>query len=118
MQMFVEPVAVYIHRDPVDFRKAINGLAIIVEDAMTLPPMSGAIYVFCNRRRDKLKILYWDRTGFALWYKRLEQQKFKWPRRLNESVITLTEQQLHWLLDGYDITKMQPHVTLSYQTLL
>ena len=118
MQMFVEPVAVYIHRDPVDFRKSINGLAIIVEDAMTLSPMSGAVYVFCNKKRDKLKILYWDRTGFALWYKRLEQHKFKWPRRLSEPVITLTEQQFHWLLEGYDITRMHPHVTLDYQTLL
>ncbi len=66
----------------------------------------------------KLKLLYWDRTGFALWYKRLEQAKFQWPRRMHEDVIALTEDQLHWLLDGYDITKMQSHAALHYQTLL
>ncbi|MCK4866379.1 MAG: IS66 family insertion sequence element accessory protein TnpB [Gammaproteobacteria bacterium] len=50
--------------------------------------------------------MYWDKTGFALWYKRLEQEKFKWPRKNGEAVLSLTEIQLHLLLDGYDITKM------------
>lgn len=118
MQMFREVAAVYLHREPVDFRKSINGLAVLVEGGMGLSALSGALFVFCNRKRDKLKILYWDRTGFALWYKRLEQDRFKWPRRLSEPVITLREDQLHWLLDGYDIARMQPHATLHYQTLL
>jgi transposase len=113
----VEPVAVYLHREPVDFRKSINGLAVIVEAEMGLAPLSGALYVFCNRQRDKLKLLYWDASGFALWYKRLEQEKFKWPRRVEQDVIELSEQQLHWLLGGYDITRLQPHRTLHYQHL-
>ena len=112
--MFVEPVAVYLHREPVDFRKSINGLAVIVEAEMAMAPLSGALYVFCNRMRDKLKLLYWDASGFALWYKRLEQEKFKWPRRWPDQVIELSEQQLHWLLGGYDITRMQPHRSLHY----
>ena len=116
--MFRHVRAVYVHREPVDFRKSINGLAVLVEHAMALSPLGGALFVFCNQMRDKLKILYWDNTGFALWYKRLEQDKFKWPRRLSEPVITLSEDQLHWLLDGYDITTMQPHRPLHYQTLL
>ena len=114
MQMFVDVSAVYLHRAPVYFRKSINGLSVIVESEMSLSPLSGALFVFC----DKLKLLYWDKSGFALWYKRLEQEKFKWPRRLSEDVIELNEVQLHWLLEGYDITKMQPHAHLSYQTLL
>ena len=118
MQMFVDIGAVYLHREPVDFRKSINGLSVIVESEMALSPLSGALFVFCNKKRDKLKLLYWDRTGFALWYKRLEQEKFKWPRRRRETTIELTEGQLHWLLQGYDITKMQPHAALRYQTLL
>jgi transposase len=118
MRMFREVVTVYLHRAPVDFRKSINGLASIVEAAMALSALSGALFVFCNHKHDKLKILYWDNTGFALWYKRLERDKFKWPRRLSEPVITLSEDQLHWLLDGYDITTMQPHRPLHYQTLL
>ena len=71
--------SVYLHRDFVDFRKSINGLAGIVEAELELPVMNGALFVFCNKGRDKLKILYWDKTGFALWYKGLEKDKFKWP---------------------------------------
>lgn len=118
MRMFVDVSAVYLHRMPVDFRKSINGLSVIVESEMSISPLNGALFVFCNKKRDKLKLLYWDNTGFALWYKRLEQAKFNWPRRLNETVIELDEMQLHWLLDGYDITQMKPHVHLNYQTLL
>ncbi len=118
MQMFVDVGAVYLHREPVDFRKSINGLSVIVESEMALSPLSGALFVFCNKKRDKLKLLYWDKSGFALWYKRLEQDKFRWPRRMRETVIVLTEGQLHWLLQGYDITKMQPHRALNYQTIL
>jgi len=118
MQMFREVAAVYLHCEPVDFRKSINGLSVIVEAEMALSPFSGAVFVFCNRRRDKLKLLYWDKSGFALWYKRLEQAKFKWPRRMQESVITLSEQQLHWLLSGLDITRMQPHQALRYSHVL
>ena len=58
--MFSEVSAVYLHREPVDFRQSINGLSAVVEGAMGLSPLSGAVFVFCNRRRDKLKILYWD----------------------------------------------------------
>ena len=118
MEMFREVSAVYLHREPVDFRKAINGLSLIVEQSMSLSPFSGAVFVFSNRRRDKLKVLYWDRSGFALWQKRLEKEKFKWPRRWPDAVISLSEQQLHWLLDGYDITRMQAHHPLHYSSVL
>ena len=118
MEMFREVSAVYLHREPVDFRKAVNGLSLIVEQSMSLSPFSGAVFVFCNRGRDKLKLLYWDRSGFALWYKRLEKEKFKWPRRWPDAVIHLSEQQLHWLLDGYDITRMQAHYPLHYSSVL
>jgi len=65
--------------------------------------LSGAVFVFCNKSRDKLKILYWDNTGFALWYKRLDKHKFKWPKNLSADTLNLTEQQLHCLLSGYDV---------------
>src|SRR5690554_2705992 len=104
MKMFVEPPAIYLYKQPVDFRKSINGLSAIVEAEMDRSPFSGAVFVFCNRQRDKLKVLYWDKTGFCLWYKRFEKAKFKWPRNMPGSTITLTEQQWAWLLDGLDIT--------------
>ena len=61
-----------------DMRKSINGLSVLV-DEYDLDPFSGNLFAFCNRRRDKLKILYWDYNGFCLWYKRLEQHCFRWP---------------------------------------
>mgnify|MGYP000503245426 CR=1 FL=1 len=94
---------VYLHRDFVDFRKSINGLANIVEAELELPIMSGALFVFCNKGRDKLKVLYWDKTGFALWYKRLEKDKFKWPTKLSAPTMNLSEQQFNWLLSGFDV---------------
>lgn len=117
MRLFHEVPSVYLHRDPVDFRKAINGLVLIIEGEMELSPYSDALFLFCNRRRDKLKAVYWDETGFCLWYKRLEKAKFKWPRTFNDDVIELTEEQLHWLLRGFDLARMQSHATLKYDAV-
>jgi len=114
MKMFVDVPQVYLHREAVDFRKSVNGLSLIVEQGMKLSPLSDALFVFCNKRRDKLKILYWQKNGFCLWYKRLEQDKFKWPKKWKNEVINLSEQQLHWLLSGYDITKLKGHQTLVF----
>ncbi|ECZ0256039.1 TPA: IS66 family insertion sequence element accessory protein TnpB [Salmonella enterica subsp. enterica serovar Hvittingfoss] len=117
MKMFLDIPQVYLHRLPVDFRKSINGLALLVEQQMALSPFSGALFVFCNRRRDKIKVLYWDSTGFCLWYKRLEQQRFRWPARMEGDTLILDEQQWHWLLEGIDITKMKRHTPLSYTSV-
>jgi transposase len=108
MRCFIETPNIYLHIDVVDFRKSINGLALIVEQELNRDPFCEEIYVFCNRGRDKLKILYWDKTGFALWYKRLEKSRFKWPRVIKPNAYQIDEQQLHWLLDGYDIIGHQP----------
>jgi len=108
MKLLADVGEVYLHRDAVDFRKSINGLVLIVEQEMALSPFADALFVFCNKGRDKLKLIYWDRTGFCLWYKRLEKEKFKWPRRSQEPVLNLTEQQWQWLLSGYDIEGHQP----------
>lgn len=102
MRCFVNPSAVYLYRCPVDFRKSINGLALIVEQELGFDPFNAGLYLFSNRARDKIKILYWDKTGFALWYKRLEKARFKWPAHCND-IFEISEQQLHRLLEGYDI---------------
>ena len=115
MHMFQDPLAVYLHRESIDFRVGIDGLAARVEQTMGLSPLTGALFLFTNRRRDRVKILYWDQTGFALWIKRLEAARFAWPRKVAEAVLTLSEQELQWLLAGYDITLMKPHPSLVYQ---
>lgn len=114
MKMFVEPSDIYLHLEAVDFRKSINGLIVVVEQQLELSPFMDALFLFSNKKRDKLKILYWDKTGFALWYKRLEKQRFKWPRDDQLSRLVLSEQQLTWLLDGYDIIGHRP---LTYQAV-
>ena len=118
MKMFVEPPAIYLYKQPVDFRKSINGLTAIVEAEMDRSPFSGAVFVFCNRQRDKVRALYWDKTGFCLWYKRLEKNKFKWPRKLSGDVLNLSEQQWQWLLEGLDITLMKGHQPLHFSATI
>lgn len=109
---------VYLCRDAVDFRKGINGLSVLVEEALCLDPFSDHLFVFCNRGRNRIKILYWERNGFCLWQKRLEKSRFHWPRRADDEVITLTSQQLNWLLDGYDIARLKPHEKLHFSSVL
>ena len=127
MQWLAAPV--YVHRAPVDFRKSINGLVVIVQEAMLISPFAEALFVFgrflllqnlhsChpgnrNRHRDKIKILYWDKNGFCLWYKRLEQDKFKWPRS-GDTVLHVSAEQFSWLLRGLDIAKLTPHAAQYY----
>ena len=108
---------IYLHREPVDFRKSINGLSIIVEQKMELSPFNSSIFVFINKHRDKLKILYWDNTGFCLWYKRLEKAKFKWPKKHHHKTIELNHEQMDWLLRGFDISNIKPHASLHFDSL-
>jgi transposase len=105
---------VYLHREPIDFRSGINSLAIIVEQSMGLSPFERAVFAFCNRRRNRIKLLFYDRCGFVMLLRRLEEDKFHWPRR-PQSVMTLSTEQLHWLLDGIDIEAVRRHPDRQYR---
>ena len=108
---------VYIYRHPVDMRRGIHGLVVLVESVLRLNPFSSQLFVFCNRRRDLVKMVVWERNGFCLWMKKLEKDRFKWPRSMSEDVITLDGQQLNWLLDGYDLAVMKSHRSLHYRSV-
>ncbi len=110
-------VPVYLYTGIVDMRKSINGLAAIVEQELELNPMTETLFVFCNRGRDKIKMLYWERNGFVLWYKRLEKQRFKWLQQANRDPVVLTGYQLNLLLDGLDIFNNKPHESLIYSSI-
>lgn len=111
-------VPVYLYRSAVDMRKSINGLSVLVEQEMKLSPFDPALFVFCNRTRDKIKLLYWERNGFVLWYKRLEKQRFKWLKPVTgELHLAVDGYQLNLLLDGLDIFHNKPHETLFYQSV-
>jgi transposase len=105
---------VYLHREPIDFRAGMNSLVTLVEQTMQLDPFSRAVFAFHNRGRDRIKLLLYDRSGFWLLMKRLEADRFAWPRQ-PQAVIELTTEQLHWLLDGIDIEAMRRHPARSYR---
>ena len=106
--------AVYLHQGAVDFRKSINGLASLVEHGLGMDAFADALFVFANWRRDRIKILRWDVNGFWLLHKRLEKDRFIWPQG-ELGVVTLSVEQLHWLLKGVDIQALRGHRATSYQ---
>ena len=106
---------VFIHRDAVDMRKAINGLSEIVEHAEMGNLMEPHLFIFSGRRKNTIKILYFDRSGFCLWMKRLEENKFPWPKKSLDVVVSITPEQLGWLLEGYDVFRMKPFAELNYE---
>jgi len=106
------PKRVFLALGSTDMRKSINGLSILVERTMEMNPFDGDLFVFCNRRRNMIKILYWDKNGFALWHKRLERHRFHWPTT-TEQIVSLKAQELEWLLAGLDYTRA--HERLSYR---
>ncbi|MCP3720840.1 IS66 family insertion sequence element accessory protein TnpB, partial [Paraburkholderia sp. CNPSo 3281] len=109
-----DDLKVYLYREPIDFRAGINTLAALVAESMQLDPLARAVYAFHNRKRDRVKLLLYERTGFWLMLRRLEEDHFVWPRR-HQEVIELTTQQLHWLLDGIDIDALRRHPVRRYQ---
>lgn len=119
-------ITIYVAQEPVDFRLGINGLSTMVEATLRFDPFSRNLFCFTNKRRNQIKVLYWQRSGFCLWLKRLEEEKFKWPTHLaalvsetaRPPVVTLSEAQFLWLLDGLDLRHLKPHRALEYRSVL
>ena len=91
-----------------DLRKSIDGLSAIVSAVFEMDPFSEQWFAFCNRGRDKLKILRWDHNGFWLYYRRLEKGRFKWPVKTG-AALSISRRQLQWLLDGLNIEQPKAH---------
>lgn len=108
---------VWLAAGSTDMRKSIDGLAAIVKYEMGLNPLEPAIFVFCGRRRDRIKLLYWDVNGFWLLYKRLEKGCFRWPTAGTESVL-ITRRQLAWLLDGLHVEQRQAHKPVNASVVI
>ncbi|MGZ3745501.1 MAG: IS66 family insertion sequence element accessory protein TnpB [Pseudobdellovibrionaceae bacterium] len=106
---------VLIHRDPVDMRMAINGLSALVETSGMGVLMEPHLFVFAGKRRNVIKVLYFDKSGFCLWQKRLERDKFPWPKKSTDEVIHLSTEHFQWLLDGYDVWKIKPFAELHFE---
>lgn len=109
----IEPSKIFISSANVDMRKSIDGLACIVEQSFKLNPLSDMMFVFHNRHCDKVKILYWDGNGFCLLYKRIEKEKFRFPKHISEEKYTVTEDELSWLLQGLHIEEIKYYESLK-----
>jgi len=101
-------VRIFVSTQPADMRRSFDGLAMIAREGMGQDPLSGHLFVFFNRRGDRVKILFWDRSGFCLWYKRLEQGVFRLPQSLAEAVNPEVElADLSLILEGIDLSGAQ-----------
>ena len=99
---------VYVACGYTDLRRGIDGLAGMVQSQFCLDPFQNALFLFCGRRRDRIKGLYWEGDGFVLLYKRLESGSFQWPRT-GEEARQLTSQQYRWLMEGLDVEQPKAH---------
>lgn len=105
---------VLIYHKATDMRKSIDGLSSLVSQEFGLNPTNSMIFVFFNRQKDKLKLLYWHINGFCVFYKRLERQRFKLPLKFDSS-IQVSTQELRWLLDGLEFSKLTGHKKINYE---
>ena len=102
-------IRVFLYRLPTDMRKSFHGLVALTESALKQDPLSGSLFVFLNRRRDRLKILYWGQTGFCIWYQQLEKGTYQLPEESREghAVLEVTRSQLSLILDGIDLSSVR-----------
>src|SRR5580692_1127813 len=109
----IQPTQVFLACGNTDLRKSIDGLAALVSQVFEHDLFSSSLFVFCNRDRDKLKILYWDTNGFWLYYRRLERGRFRWPKHSTQLTQAVSRRQLQWLLDGLTLEQKQAHPPVS-----
>jgi transposase len=95
-------VKIYVYTEPVDMRRSIDGLIVMLADIYKLNPQTGDLYIFTNKSKNKIKLLFWDRNGFVLYYKKLERGKFNYSRYIHDQTIIISAKQLQALLMGLD----------------
>jgi len=106
-------IRVFLCRRPTDMRKSFNGLVALTEAELNQDPLSGDLFVFVNRRRDRIKILYWGQTGFCIWYQQLQKGTYQLPRQESlddQEALEVTRSQLSLILDGIDLSSARQRV--------
>ena len=114
MTIDLSQVTIMLKPGRTDFRKQVNGLALIIENELKQNIFSNPIFIFCSGDRTKIKILYWDKNGFCLWQKRLEEAKFPWPENTSQAR-TISHSELLMLLSGIDF--FHAHKILHYSSV-
>ena len=110
-----EGARIFMAVEPVDMRRSFDGLCATISEALGSNPLSGDLFLFRGKRADRIKAIIWDRNGLAIWYKRLECGKYRWPNREAVS-IELSEHELTLLLDGVDFTRLRRLPPFSVHT--
>lgn len=103
-------IRVFLYRQPTDMRKSFHGLVALTESALRQDPLSGSFFVFVNRRRDRIKILYWGQTGYCIWYQQLQRGTYQLPKHDEldgAEAIEMTRTQLSLILDGIDLASVR-----------
>lgn len=107
---FASQVRVFLYRHPTDLRKSFNGLVALTESKIQQDPLSGSLFVFVNRRQDRIKILYWGQSGFCIWYQQLQRGTYQLPKQDEldgVEAIEMTRAQLSLILDGIDLASVR-----------
>lgn len=114
---FTKAGKIYIACGYTDLRRGIDGLSTIVQKQFQLDPFTNSLFLFCGRRCDRIKALYWENDGFVLLYKRLENGAYQWPRTEAEAR-QLTSQQYRWLMEGLSVEQPKAHRQVSGLSIL
>lgn len=114
MLTFPAALRIFISIIPIDMRRGIDGLAVLIAEQLQSNPQDKLLFLFCNRSHNKVKGLYWDRNGFILIYKRLERKKFYIPKQFNDHKLEITHEQLNWLLAGFDFMNLMHYPELTF----
>ena len=105
---------ILLYSKPTDMRKSIDGLSILISNKLNLNPTDEVTFVFFNKAKNKIKILWWDTNKFILLYTRLEKQNFKIPM-IKDKTIIIEKRELGWLMEGLDFSKIKGHKKLKYK---
>jgi transposase len=119
MIALASPLRVFLYRVPTDMRKTFHGLIALTESALNQDPLSGSLFVFVNRRRDRMKILYWGQTGFCIWYQQLQKGTYQLPSEESlegQESIEITRSQLSLILDGIDLGSARQRMRFQLPT--
>lgn len=111
-------IRVFLYRLPTDMRKSFHGLVALTESSLMQDPLSGSLFVFVNRRRDRIKILYWGQTGFCIWYQQLQKGTYQLPDEASleeRQAVEVTRSQLSLILDGIDLSSARQRMRFRSQ---
>ncbi len=109
-----EDIKILVCTQPIDMRKSINGLVVLIVETLKQDPQSRQMFLFYSKGKDKIKAILWDKNGFILLYKKMEKEKFTFPQNIHSDHIEIDSDLLKWLLHGFDFYRLKHHPELKF----